>query len=100
MHTARNNVPPDFTLLKIAGPEGYIPVVGLADLPEDWRVQFETTRDIGTAWLRKKESALLEVPSAIAPQTENFLFNPAHPTASKFRIEEILVYPFDRRLKE
>jgi RES domain-containing protein len=100
VHTTASNVPPDFTLLKIVAPDGYVPAVGLADLPKDWRVRFEITRNIGTAWLRRKESALLRVPSAVAPQTGNFLFNPTHSAAPEFRIAEILVYPFDRRLKE
>jgi RES domain-containing protein len=100
VHTAASDVPPDFTLLKIVGPNAHVPSVPHADLPQDWRTRLEVTRDIGTVWLRKKESVLLEVPSAVAPETANFLFNPAHATAAQFRIVEILVYPFDLRLKE
>src|SRR5450631_2567217 len=55
VHTAANDVPPEFTLLKI--------------------------------------------PSAIVPQTANFLFNPLHANASLFHIAEALKYPFDFRIK-
>jgi len=100
VHTTASDVPPDVTLLKIIGPDTRAPSVGLRDLPKDWRTRFEVTRDLGTAWLRRKESILLRVPSALAPETLNFLFNPLHAAAPRFRIEEVFVYPFDRRLKE
>jgi RES domain-containing protein len=100
VHTSANDVPPDFTLLKIIGPDIHVPAVVLQDLPNDWRMQLEVTRDLGTAWLRRKESVLLQAPSALAPETVNFLFNPLHSAAASFRIEKVFVYPFDLRLKE
>jgi hypothetical protein len=53
-------------------------------------------------WLQKKESVLLEIPSAIVPETGNFQFNPIphHPDARKFRIAGAFSYPFDARLKK
>jgi RES domain-containing protein len=99
-HTTAGDVPPDFTLLKIMGPDTRAPSVGLRDLPKDWRARLDVTRDLGTSWLRRKESVLLRVPSALAPETVNFLFNPVHSAATRFRIEEVFVYPFDLRLKE
>jgi RES domain-containing protein len=92
-------VPPEFTLLKIEGPDGRVSVVKPKDLPEDWRARLEATRDFGTAWLRGKEGVLLQVPSAIVPETANFLFNPMHIDAAKFRIAQAFAYPFDARLK-
>ena len=100
VHTSANDVPPEFTLLRIEGPELRVSVVTLDDLPQDWRSHLEVTRDLGTAWLRKKETVLLQVPSALVPRTTNFLFNPIHPDAAKFRIRETLSYPFDARLKK
>jgi len=100
VHTSANDVPRDFTLFKIVGPDIQVPAVGLRDLLNDWRARLEVTRDLGTAWLRRKENILLRVPSALAPETLNFLFNPLHAAAPQFRIEEVFVYPFDRRLKE
>lgn len=99
VHTSANDVPPEFTLLKIEGPGGKIPIITPDDLPLDWRENIEVTRDSGTAWLRKNEAVLLQVPSAIVPETVNFLFNPSHPDAAKFRIQAAFSYPFDTRLK-
>jgi hypothetical protein len=100
VHTAANDVPPNFTLLKIAGPETRVSNIELRDLSNDWRMRLETTRDLGTAWLRRKETVLLQAPSALAPETVKFLFNPVHAAAARFRIEEVFVYPFDLRLKK
>ena len=73
---------------------------GLDGLPQDWRTNQEATRDLGTGWLRKNRSALLQIPSAIVPETANFLFNPSHADAARFRISETFLYPFDVRLKK
>jgi RES domain-containing protein len=99
VHTSANDVPPESTLLKIEGPEAKIAVIKPEDLPADWTARLEITRDSGTAWLREKRSVLLQVPSAIVPETANFLFNPIHADAAKFRMTDAYSYPFDLRLK-
>lgn len=99
VHTSANDVPPEFTLLKIEGPDLEFSAVKPEDLPPDWRTRLEATRDLGTAWLRKKNGVLLQVPSAILPETANFLFNPIYIHAAVFRITNVFAYPFDTRLK-
>jgi RES domain-containing protein len=100
VHTSANDVPPEMTLLKIEGPDLKVPSIDVRDLPEDWRTRLEATRDLGTAWLGRNESVLLEVPSAIVSETSNFLFNPRHADAGRFRVVSVLSYPFDERLKK
>jgi RES domain-containing protein len=100
VHTAANDVPPDFTLLRIEGPELVIPAIAETGLPEGWQWRFEITRSLGTDWLQKSEAVLLKLPSAIVPQTTNFLFNPLHPDARRFQIAEAFKYPFDSRIKQ
>ena len=99
VHTSANDVPPEFTLLKIEGPDLELLSIRRTDLPEDWRTRFEVTRDLGTEWLKKNEGVLLRVPSVIVPETVNFLLNPSHEHAAKFRITDVFSYPFDIRLK-
>jgi RES domain-containing protein len=62
-------------------------------------MRLEVTREIGSAWLRKRESVLLQVPSAIVPETANFVFNPMHIDAGLLGMREFFSYPFDVRLK-
>ncbi len=99
VHSSANDVPPEFTLLKIEGPDTELTAIGISDMPDDWRARLEVTRDLGTAWLEKNESVLLKVPSSIVPATANFLLNPTHFDAKQFRIAEVFSYPFDIRLK-
>jgi RES domain-containing protein len=100
VHTSANDVPPEFTLLKIVGPDLDVPSIGVDTLSEDWRTDLEITRDLGTSWLEKNETVVLRVPSAIVPETINSLFNPVHPDAREFRIVEAIAYPFDPRPKK
>jgi RES domain-containing protein len=99
VHTSANDVPPDFAVLKIEAPEVPVQSIELDELPAEWQSRLELTRDLGTAWLQKKETPLLRVPSAIVPETANFLLNPAHFDAKKFSIVEASSYPFDFCLK-
>jgi RES domain-containing protein len=99
VHTSANDVAPDFTLLKIEGPDVNVPSVETRELPQDWRTRLEVTRDLGTDWLKKNQSTLLRVPSALVPETVNFLFNPSHTQAKKFRVTDVFSYPFDPRRK-
>lgn len=99
VHTSANDVPPEFTLLRIEGPDFETPTIRVGDLLENWRTRLEVTRDLGSAWLERNEDILLRVPSAIVPETMNYLFNPSHRRAAEFRIADSMAYPFDPRLK-
>ncbi len=90
---------PDFyTLLKISVPDG------LAILPldppagADWKQDLKLTRQMGDAWLASLETPLARVPSAIAPQTWNYLLNPEHPDAKQVQVAEVIKERFDNRL--
>jgi RES domain-containing protein len=100
VHTSANDVPPEFTLLKIEGPDLKVPSINIDTLPDDWRTKLEVTRDLGISWLDKNDTVLLRVPCAIVPETMNYLFNPAHRQAAEFHIVEAIAYPFDARLKK
>jgi RES domain-containing protein len=56
------------------------------------------TRGLGDEWLRSKRTALARVPSAIMPNTWNFLLNPDHPEAAETQIIEIARADYDPRL--
>ncbi len=99
VHTAANDVPPAFTLLRVEEPDLDVAAIAVQTLPEDWRMRLEVTRDLGSAWLRRGEGVLLRLPSAIVPWTANFLLNPLHPDAKSFRVAQTIAYPFDMRIK-
>src|SRR5579863_8617893 len=55
VHTSANDVPPEFTLLKVEGPAARVRVVKREDLPADWKTRLEVTRGLGTEWVRTKQ---------------------------------------------
>ncbi len=89
---------PPFTLLRVEVPPR-LRVTSL-DVPvgDAWRTNETITRMLGDTWLESKSAALAKVPSAILPQTFNYLLNPLHPDASKVRVAEALTTFFDQRL--
>jgi RES domain-containing protein len=100
VHTAADDIPPGFTLIKVSVPDDLtIARIDRSDLPADWVTHQNFTRGVGTSWLKANASALLEVPSALVPETINFLLNPLHPQASRCAIMGSQSYPFDSRLK-
>jgi RES domain-containing protein len=100
VHTTEDEVPDDFILLRIEGPDLPVANVNVVDLPADWAQKTRITRKIGTNWLRSNTEVLLRVPSAIVPYTTNLLLNPSHPDAQSFAIVEAISYPFDVRIKQ
>lgn len=70
------------------------------ELPPDWRVYPapDSLKDLGTAWARGREAAVLSVPSAIIPRERNVLLNPAHPDFGRLRIHPAEPFAFDPRM--
>jgi len=100
VHTVANDVPPNYTLLEVTVPTTTtVETISFDSLPQDWSENLETTRAIGSEWLRSMRSALLRVPSVLAPATSNVLLNPAHLGAKQIVVTTVLEYPFDPRLK-
>jgi RES domain-containing protein len=74
--------------------------VSAEELPTDWRdlAARDQTQAIGSAWAKRKSSAVLAVPSAVIPTEFNYLLNPLHPSFSKIEIGEPRDFITDLRL--
>ena len=91
-------LPAGYTLLKIEAPDD-ISIGRIAPpLPENWREDQAWSRTRGDEWLAAGLEALLELPSAILPETCNYLLNPVHADAQRIRILSGETYAYDRRL--
>ena len=89
-------------------PNGYVCVTAV--LPDS--INIVTERDLrlradlrelspqalGDKWIETKESAVLEVASAIVPTEHNYLLNPTHPEFAKIATEPPALFHFDPRL--
>lgn len=86
-------IPEDLRIAAIAGLEA-------ADLPPEWRTYPapDSLKDLGTAWVREGETAVLSVPSSIIPHERNILINPGHPEAGRIRVEPAEPFAFDPRM--
>lgn len=92
-------LPRSYRLLKIGSPQEVSSrTVMPNDLPRGWLTDETATRSVGDEWLASSESALLRVPSAVAPETFNVLLNSRHAEAQLFRIVSHREYPWDPRL--
>jgi hypothetical protein len=69
-----------------------------AKLPKGWPKKQAVTRAFGDEWLDRNSAALLQIPSALVPRTNNFLLNPLHPDAPKIQIASVSRQGLDRRL--
>ncbi len=79
-----------------------IETVTFESLPLDW-VDFQwydSCQQLGTDWLRRAQSPVLCVPSAIIPNELNYLLNPAHPQFSKINLIGTEPFTFDSRIKQ
>ncbi len=75
-------------------------VESIATLPKRWRKQPPSaeTKKIGSQWASSNASAVLSVPSAIAPDSRNHLLNPQHPKFSEITISPASPFSFDARM--
>ncbi len=82
-------LPDDYVLLGVNLPDGAMDSV--ATLPSE-------PRQAGDAWLRAKKTALLKVPSMVAPESFNILINPVHANATGIALASTQPFTFDPRL--
>jgi RES domain-containing protein len=94
-----NSLPETYQLLKIRVEDSVLhDRVALDTLPDNWKRSQSVTRVRGDVWLRERRTALLQVPSALTPETWNWLLNPRHADFALVRIIEAKRYPHDSRL--
>ncbi len=93
------DMPSHYQLLKLDVPDSVsISAIDERSLDANWRTNVFATRAMGDKWLRAQSSALLAVPSAIVPDTNNTLLNPQHRDTKKIKIVGHGSFPFDFRL--
>lgn len=90
------DMPENYQLLRIALPED-VSLIECEELPDDWYLHQEMTRELGDQWLEERRSLLLRVPSVLAPETYNVLLNPQHEEARDAEVETS-IHGIDLRL--
>ncbi len=95
----QEDIPAAFRFLEINVEDSVaIETIRLRDLTAGWRKDMRQTRRIGDEWLRSQRTAVLRAPSVVAPETWNYLLNPAHRQSSQARVVKVHSHRADRRL--
>lgn len=70
------------------------------DLPPNWREEPApaATQQFGLEWFLSGKSCILAAPSAIIPDEENYVINPAHRDFAKLTISRPAPFAYDPRL--
>src|SRR5437867_3926429 len=99
------NIGPDEQPVQLAARSAEIPDEVLRerlspiDLPRGWRrPDSSALRNLGMRWLEQQRAAVLIVPSAVIPQENNCILNPAHPDFARIRVHRIDSFSFDPRM--
>lgn len=103
VHRSGEGLTADFRVMLIDVPESlFIETIPPESLSADWYSfqQYDASQRIGGEWLRKGQSAVLKVPSAIIPHEWNYLLNPAHPDFARVKLLRTEPFVFDPRIKE
>jgi RES domain-containing protein len=101
VHVDIEDLPTDMVLIEIDVPDDALPAeVHAQDLPAEWNTTPDHPECIrrGDAWLADAEKLLLKVPSAVMPQENNVLINPAHTDFGTVQISSVGSFHLDRRL--
>lgn len=74
--------------------------VARESLPDDWMTVrgLLHTQALGDAWVDRRASAVLAVPSAVVPAEVNYLINPKHPDALNVHVGVPAPFRYDARL--
>lgn len=102
VHVEPLQAPDDLRLLGLELPDDLvIETLDLTQLPDDWRSlpAPESTQFIGSAWLERRSSVALRVPSVVVPMESNVLLNPRHPDVTRVQISSNEPFRFDSRLR-
>jgi RES domain-containing protein len=101
VHLDRDDPPRDLVLATAAVPEDVRRErIGLAALPPEWKTSPAPSElaAIGDRFVASGKSAILIVPSALAPSENNWLLNPRHAEFARIAFNPLLSFEYDRRL--
>lgn len=99
VHLKKQYIPPIQYLLHIEVPDlNEITEISLMRLKKNWHQAFDYTQEIGNQFIESNQILLLQVPSSVVPQENNFLLNPRHTDFKKVKIVSSELLELDKRL--
>jgi RES domain-containing protein len=93
-----NELPRRYTLLRVNVPSELAVEEFVVPSGDAWKQDHKLSRNLGNHWLDRRTTALARVPSALLPNTFNYLLNPMHADAKHVRVAAVVRAEFDPRL--
>ncbi|MGA2593935.1 MAG: RES family NAD+ phosphorylase [Bryobacteraceae bacterium] len=103
VHIDRDDPPKDLVVVTADIPDSVSrTVIAAKELPANWRLSPPPARlaRIGDGFVRDGRTAVLIVPSVLAPAESNWLVNPRHADFSKIRVHPAAGFRYDSRFLE
>ena len=97
VHMSRQDFPSNYVCVAAVIPES-VNILTESDLRRRPDLRELSLQNLGDWWIETKESAVLEVPSAIVPREHIYLLNPAHPEFTQICADPPALFHFDPRL--
>ncbi len=90
-----------YSMMEVEFDESLVKQLDLSLLPSDWKMYPAPTdlQVIGDNWVKKDESAILEVLSVVESSQSNFLLNPLNADFKNIEIKAARKIQLDPRLK-
>jgi len=100
VHLENHRILDEYVIAEVEIPMRLIESLQREELPNNWSSSPPTpsVQEIGDRWITETRSAALTVPSAIIPEEQNVLLNPAHPDFEKLKLGNAEKFEFDSRL--
>ena len=100
VHLSSLQVLEEYQMVRVEFDDGLIERLDAGVLPTTWRdyPAPATLAAIGDAWAINGRSVVLQIPSALVPDENNYLLNPTHPDFRKLKVGKPQSFQFDRRL--
>lgn len=93
----------DFKIMIIEVPDDLeITVINPDDLPAQWRdfKDYSHCQPLGNKWYDEGETAILKVPSAVLPESSNYVLHSLHPDFRRIRLIETTDLVPDERIED
>jgi RES domain-containing protein len=102
VHIGDGNVLSSYSLCSVEFEAGVVEIIEPAKLPSNWQDDPPPPEALalGDDWISSSRSVVLEVPSAIVPDENNYLINPNHPDFPRLRIGTPEPISLDKRLQK
>jgi len=100
VHMDREDLPKDLVVVTAEIPDNVSRTsISAKQLPANWRQSPAPAElaEIGDRFIRDRRTAILIVPSALAPAESNWLINPRHADFSKIRVHPAESFEYDPR---